>query len=133
MLRGGCFHTAPHREGGVAAVTGSGAHAGSAGCRTVPIRLYGSLLIHADGSILLQEHLHWFLRRRRHDIHHLEKGAGIPHVGIGGPQTIPIPPPIEEQVGIAGKPDCRQELTGENELGQRQFEYHPDKLVCQTL
>ena len=41
--------------------------------------------------------------------------------------------PIEEQGRIAGKLDCWQELTRERELGQKQFEYHPDKMDCQTL
>jgi len=38
-------------------------------------------------------------------------------------------PAIEEQVGIVERLDCREELTRERELRQRQFEYHLDKLV----
>ncbi|MCY4308523.1 MAG: hypothetical protein OXC57_09660 [Rhodobacteraceae bacterium] len=32
------------------------------------------------------------MRRRRHHIHHLRKGAGIPHACIGDLQTIPMHP-----------------------------------------
>ncbi len=57
----------------------------------MPVRWSGSLSIHTDDSMLLQRHLHGFLRRRRHHIHRLDKGAGIPHACIGDLSTIPPP------------------------------------------
>ena len=71
-----CFHNTPDRESGATAVAGLGVHAGSADCRTMPVRQSGFLSIHASGSMLQQRHLHCFLRRRRRHIHHLNKGAG---------------------------------------------------------
>ena len=49
-----CFHNGSNREG-KAVVAGSGAHAGFADSRAIPVWLSGSLSIHADDSILLQK------------------------------------------------------------------------------
>jgi len=110
---------------------GSGAHAGFADFRSIPVWLSGSLSIHADDSILLQRYLYCFLRKRREYIHNLKKGAGVPHVYIRDLQTIPIPSPpsIEEQGRIVGRLDCREELAREIELRQKQFKYYRGKLV----
>ena len=110
---------------------GSGAHAGFADSRAIPVWLSGSLSIHADDSILLQRYLYCFLRKRQEYIHNLKKGAGVPHVYIRDLQTIPIPSPpsIEEQGRIVGRLDCREELAREIELRQKQFEYYRGKLV----
>ena len=75
------------------AAAGSGAHAGFAESRAIPVWLSGSLSIHADDSILLQKYLYLFLKKRREYIHNLKKGAGVPHVYIRDLQTIPIPSP----------------------------------------
>ena len=82
------------------AAAGSGAHAGFADSRAIPVWLSGSLSIHADDSILLQKYLYLFLKKRREYIHNLKKGAGVPHVYIRDLQTIPIPsPPFHQGAG----------------------------------
>jgi len=59
LVQGGgkpaCFHNGSNREGKVVAAAGSGAHAGFADSRAIPVWLSGSLSIHADDSILLQK------------------------------------------------------------------------------
>jgi len=57
------------------------------------------------------------------------RGHAIPGLGKAVPDNPAISPSIVGQGRIVERLDCREELTRERELRQRQFEYHLDKLV----
>lgn len=132
------YHDKSNRRGEIIVIARSGAYAGLITYWNAPIFLTDAFSLHPDNTVLSTKFLYYVLKKDQIKIHHMGKGAGVPHVRAKDFESYKIPvPPLDEQnriVAILDKFDAltnsiSEGLPREIELRQKQYEYYRDLLL----